>query len=142
MPDSSAGAEAVAGKAEPIPSERRGTEFLANERTFLAWIRTSIAIVSLGFVVARFSIWLRDMAADVVRLPERGPGVSLIMGEVLMAFGGLVAVLAAWRYHVVNRQIEENRVRADRALVVLITSSVALLALVMAAAMMIAAAKS
>lgn len=142
MADSAASVAEGAGKTEPIPNERRGTEFLANERTFLAWIRTSIAIVSLGFVVARFSLWLRDIAADAARLPMRAHGVSLPMGELLMVFGGLVSVLAAWRYHVVNRQIEENRVRADRGLIVLITASVALLALVMAAAMIVAAGRS
>jgi uncharacterized membrane protein YidH (DUF202 family) len=33
---------------------------LANERTFLAWLRTCIAIVGLGFVVARFGLFLRE----------------------------------------------------------------------------------
>ena len=42
-----------------IAEEKRATEYLANERTFLAWIRTSIAIISLGFVVAKCSLWLR-----------------------------------------------------------------------------------
>lgn len=38
----------------------RSTQFFANERTFLAWLRTSIAIIGLGFVVARFSLFLRE----------------------------------------------------------------------------------
>src|ERR687885_1337576 len=41
-------------------SQDRSTQFLANERTFLAWLRTSIAIIGLGFVVARFSLFLRE----------------------------------------------------------------------------------
>ena len=41
-------------QGEQIPGDRRATEYLASERTFLAWIRTSIAVVSLGFVVAKF----------------------------------------------------------------------------------------
>jgi putative membrane protein len=35
-------------------------EYLANERTFLAWLRTCIAIIGLGFVVARFGLFLRE----------------------------------------------------------------------------------
>lgn len=58
-----------------IGDEKRATEYLANERTFLAWIRTSIAIISLGFVVAKFSLWLRELATQLARrcrLPKRG----------------------------------------------------------------------
>ncbi len=36
----------------------RSTQHLANERTFLAWLRTCIALMGLGFVVARFSLFL------------------------------------------------------------------------------------
>jgi putative membrane protein len=39
-----------------IVETERASEYLANERTFLAWIRTSIAVVSLGFVLARFGV--------------------------------------------------------------------------------------
>src|ERR671933_327093 len=46
-------------RSSPI-SQDRSTQFLANERTFLAWLRTSIAIIGLGFVVARFSLFLRE----------------------------------------------------------------------------------
>ena len=122
--------------ASKIPTERRGTEFLANERTFLAWIRTSVAVISLGFVVARFSVWLRELAA-ATSLPERrSHGLSFAMGEALTVFGGVLALLAGWRYHVVNRWIEEDRVRPDRSLILLVTGGVALFALLMAVAML------
>ena len=45
----------------------------------------------------------------------------------MMTLGGLLAVLAAWRYHVVNRDIERGKVSADRGLVILVTVMVALL---------------
>ena len=41
--------------------------------------------------------------------------------------GGLLSVLAAWRYHVVNRDIERGKVSADRGLVILVTAMVMLL---------------
>jgi putative membrane protein len=121
--------------ASKIPNEHRSNEYLANERTFLAWIRTSIAVISLGFVLSRFSLWLQDLSTGMTRIPLRAHGVSLPLGEALMVFGGLLAVLAAWRYHVVNRAIYENRVQPDRWLIVLIAAAVALLAVVMAASM-------
>jgi putative membrane protein len=125
----------------PIPNAAKGQEYLANERTFLAWIRTAIAVVSLGFVVARFSLWLRQMA-EASRAPVPGlRGVSLPMGEILMVFGACLSVLAAWRYHVVNRQIEEDRVSADRGLILLVAVVVAVLAVTMAIAMVVSEGK-
>ena len=41
-----------------MPEHTRASEFLANERTFLAWVRTSVTILSFGFVVAKFNVWL------------------------------------------------------------------------------------
>jgi uncharacterized membrane protein YidH (DUF202 family) len=35
-------------------------QHLANERTFLSWLRTSIALIGLGFIVARFGLFLRE----------------------------------------------------------------------------------
>ena len=58
-----------------------------------------------------------------------------------MVFGACLSVLAAWRYHVVNRQIEEDRVSADRGLIVLVTVAVTVLALTMAAAMLLSEGK-
>ena len=125
----------------PIPNAAKGQEYLANERTFLAWIRTSIAVISLGFVVARFSLWLQQMAQVSHAPVPRLRGVSLPMGEILMVFGGGLSVLAAWRYHVVNRQIEEDRVSADRGLIALVTVVVAILAMAMAIAMLLSEGK-
>jgi inner membrane protein YidH len=45
-----------------VPASKFENELLVNERTFLAWLRKSIAVMSLGFVVARFGLWLRELA--------------------------------------------------------------------------------
>jgi putative membrane protein len=123
-----------------IDETKRATEYLANERTFLAWIRTSVAVVSLGFVIARFSVWLRELA--VHREPQvqaHHGGISLPIGVAMMTLGGLLAVLAAWRYHVVNRDIERGKVSADRGLVILVTVMVALLSGAMIALVLLTA---
>jgi putative membrane protein len=122
-----------------IPDERIATEYLANERTFLAWIRTSIAVMSLGFVVAKFGVWLRELAARIdPQVNIRGTGMSMPIGVAMMAFGGVLAVLAAWHYHRVNLAIERGEVRANRGLIIIVTGAVALLALMMIAYMLLA----
>jgi putative membrane protein len=128
--------EKVVGSIKSPPAsigeDKQAAEYLANERTFLAWVRTSIAVVSLGFVVTKFSVWLRELA---VRLnPNATPqrtGASLPIGVTLMALGGLFVVLAARRYWVVNRSIASGRVSADHGLVILVTVMVVLLSLAM-----------
>jgi putative membrane protein len=115
-----------------IPDDKKATEHLANERTFLAWVRTSIAIISLGFVVAKFGLWLRELGARLAA-QTHGPGLSGPIGMGMIAFGGLLALLAAWRFHVVNRQIDLGKVSVDRWLVVLIAIAMGTLAVVMVA---------
>ena len=110
-------------KHRGIPEEARAQEHLANERTFLAWVRTTIALVSLGFVIARLGLWLRETGMNVPRLThDFSP-----LGIGLMGFGALLTVLAAWRYEAVNRQIEAGLVKTDRALVWFVTVAITLI---------------
>jgi len=123
-----------------IDETKRATEYLANERTFLAWVRTSVAVLSLGFVLARFSVWLRELS--VQRHPEtqvHRAGISLPLGVAMMILGGSLSVLAAWRYHVVNRNIERGKVSADRGFVILVTVMIVLLSAAMIASVLLTA---
>ena len=123
-----------------VSEDKLATELLASERTFLAWIRTSIAVISLGFVVAKFSVWLRELAIHFTAqaAPPRN-GSSLYIGIGMMVFGGLLAILAARRYHVVNSAIENGEVSADRGLVFFVTAMVAVLSLAMTVYLLISA---
>ncbi len=112
----------------PVPEERRASEYLANERTFLAWIRTSIAVISVGFLITRVALWAATAVTGKERLLD-WRGTSTFMGLALMALGAVLAVLAVWRYHVVNRAIDAGQVKADRGLIILVTALVVLLAL-------------
>jgi len=115
-----------------LHDDKKATEHLANERTFLAWVRTSIAIISLGFVVAKFSVWLSELAARFdPHAQGSGSGASLPVGIAMMAIGAVFVALAARRYHRVTRDIERGAVHADRGLVTFVTVIVVLLSLVM-----------
>lgn len=82
---------------------------MANERTFLAWIRTSIAIMAFGFVIERFALFLRQMAAWVSKEPQPHPfPFSSVIGIVLVGAGALMGVLAFIRYKKVEHQIDQD----------------------------------
>ena len=106
-----------------IPEAHRASEHLDNERTFLAWVRTTVALISLGFVIARLSPAV-GAAANGSRITTK----AVPAGIALIIFGAVVTVLAAWRYDRVNRQIEEGIVKTDRGLVWIVTLLIALLA--------------
>jgi uncharacterized membrane protein YidH (DUF202 family) len=46
------------------------TDHAANERTFLAWLRTGVAVIAFGFLIDRFDLFVRTMAAAVSIRPE------------------------------------------------------------------------
>src|SRR2546430_8930223 len=82
----------------PLADGKFETELLANERTFLAWVRTSIAVMGLGFVVARFGLWIQDLASNVnPRIQLKSTGLSLPLGEIMIGLGGVLTGLAFWR---------------------------------------------
>ena len=70
--------------------------YLAAERTLLAWIRTGLALMGFGFVVARFGLFLREVAAVAGAKPSAlSAGMSVWIGTALVFFGVAVTLLAA-----------------------------------------------
>ena len=127
--------------SEPMPSSAshpsdkpnpHTSDHLANERTFLAWVRTSISVLGLGFVVAKFSVWLRELSARLGGPASGGhSGLSLPLGVGMMAIGALLAVLAAWRFRRVRDAITRGKADTGDHTVTI----VAMLVLAMAAAL-------
>ena len=111
-----------------MPGEARVSDSLANERTFLAWIRTSIAVMSLGFVVAKFSVWLRELGTRIQpQVPFRTTGTSLPLGVGLMAFGSVLAIAALLHHRAVNRAIARCEAGSDDRLIIGVSILVAVL---------------
>ncbi len=104
-------------------------EHQANERTFLAWLRTSLALIGFGFAIARFSLFLRQLQATMTQQePASYPLFnSETLGVSLVVFGIVVIALAAWRYNQVFGQIEREDYRPNRLLVWLLTGVVMVL---------------
>lgn len=73
--------------------------FFAAERTLLAWIRTAIAVMGLGFVVARFGLFLRMAAAAARTSGEPHPHwESTVLGVAFVLLGVVTLVLASWQH--------------------------------------------
>ena len=92
---------------QPGPNELR--DHLANERTFLSWVRTAIAIVALGFVVAKSGILLREVSAGQVHAETARAGA--VVGVILVFAGMLIGALGAVRFWQIRQNIDRGVVR-------------------------------
>lgn len=94
----------------PSPKDPvRATDTLANERTYLAYVRTGLAFIAFGFVIARFALFAREFST-LVHSPNPAPSLSSAFGTGMAVFGILVALLGAWRYSVTDRNLRAGRV--------------------------------
>ncbi len=72
--------------------------YFAAERTFLAWIRTGLGLMGVGFAVSRFGLFLREMRATETHLPVQATGFSVIAGVGLVALGVVVLVASVLQH--------------------------------------------
>jgi putative membrane protein len=97
---------------------RNFSDHAANERTFLAWVRTAIAVMAFGFLVAKFDLFLQIAARSLggahqaPRIP--GSGFGGAVGVVLILAGTLMVALAAVRFARTNRAIDSTDPTTDR----------------------------
>ena len=85
----------------------RARDHLANERTFLAWVRTGVAIVVFGFAIGRFSIAMRQLTA-LQGHPLRTFGISVWMGSGAIAVGVTLVVAGLVRYRKTRAQLDSG----------------------------------
>jgi putative membrane protein len=98
----------------------RYSDHAANERTFLAWVRTSIAIMAFGFLVEKFDLFLEiasqemgSKAAGAHVWSVGGHTVGSIAGLALILLGGATMVLAIIRFRKTARDIDSPEPRPD-----------------------------
>ena len=83
----------MSGGSSPPPDPR---VYFAAERTLLAWVRTGIAVMAFGFVVARFGLFLELAPAAGAELPA--PDVSAFLGAALVVLGIVSTAAGALQY--------------------------------------------
>lgn len=85
----------------------RARDHLANERTFLAWVRTGVATIIFGFAIGRFSIALREF----FRLQDRAEttsGLTAWFGMISIVGGVLLILAGLGRYRKARAQLDSN----------------------------------
>src|SRR6202162_6667920 len=83
-------------------------DYLAAERTFLAWVRTGLGLMGFGFVVARFGLFLQQLQLVDHALLAPAYGASLWFGTALIVVGVVVNLSSAWRHVRLVRQVDRG----------------------------------
>jgi uncharacterized protein (DUF302 family)/uncharacterized membrane protein YidH (DUF202 family) len=107
------------------------SDYLAAERTFLAWIRTGLALMGFGFVVARFGLFLRALQPGV---PSQSSGLSVWFGTALIILGVIVNIWSL-RHHIrLVRDLNRGEAAFNRpsALAIIVSLVMAVVGLAMA----------
>lgn len=109
-------------------------DHLANERTFLAWIRTSIGIMAFGFVVEKFSLFVKQISliigSEKVIHPQ---GNSTIIGIALVAAGAVSVALSYIRYRLTEKRLKEGNYQHSSLLLTLLTAFIFLMSIALIA---------
>lgn len=108
----------------------KASDHLANERTFLAWIRTSIGIMGFGFVVVKFSLFVRqisivlsqDKSVPAIAFPQKG--YSSKIGILLVAIGMLTSLFAYLNYRKTRQQLDSDTYSSASPLITILTACI------------------
>ena len=110
------------------PAEQDPRVYFAAERTFLAWIRTGLGLMGIGFAVSRFGLFLRELSATASHLPARTTGLSLWSGVALVTLGVIVNLGAVLRHLQLIHQLSSGTWQPGR-----VTRDAVILSLILAA---------
>jgi putative membrane protein len=112
-------------------NSNRARDHLANERTFLAWVRTSVAIVVFGFAIGRFAIALRQLARFQGQV-SKSTGLSVWMGMISILGGVAMAVAGLLRYRKTRALLDQGKFEPAGFIVDLVTILTVLFGLALA----------
>ena len=80
--------------------------FLAAERTFLAWIRTSLALMGFGFLIARFVLLIREAEPGSMLNRPGHLAISPWLGFAMICFGVAFCVVSLVRHRTYVQALE------------------------------------
>jgi putative membrane protein len=107
-------------------------DHLANERTYLAWVRTGIGIMAFGFVVVKFTLFVKQIGLVLgteTHLPS--PGYSSVIGIVLVVLGILSILFSFWQYRKTDKQLRSGTYVPSTLLTSILTGVVCLISVML-----------
>lgn len=109
-------------------------DHLANERTYLAWVRTGIGIMAFGFVVVKFSLFVKQIGFVLqTKVTSTSHGYSSIIGIILVALGTLAILFAFLQYRRTEKQLKAGRYQPTTLLTTLLTGVIFLISILLIA---------
>ena len=112
---------------------KKASDHLANERTFLAWVRTGLSVMAFGFVVERFGLLLRELG---LKLGNATAGstvhYSKLLGITITLLGIILLIVALFNFLHVRRTIDEERYHPGFIFAVMLTSITTLIGILLA----------
>ena len=113
---------------QDIKKQGSPSDHLANEQTFLAWIRTSVGILAFGFVVVKFSLFVKQISLILGKENViQNRGYSAIVGIILVAVGTVTSVLSYMRYRQTTKQLKEGYYLHSSLLITVLTGFIFLI---------------
>ncbi|WP_312902947.1 YidH family protein [Chryseobacterium taichungense] len=100
------------------------SDHLANERTFLAWVRTAIAMMGFGFILVKFSIFLKEISlvSEHNRFTHTQNGHSGLTGVLLVSAAVIVLVMSYINYLRIKKQISNNSYKGNNIMLLILTA--------------------
>jgi putative membrane protein len=86
----------------------RVTDHLANERTFLAYVRTSLSLMAFGFVIAKFAVLAHAMPGGQIGVAPATSMSGHKLGIVFAAIGVVLGAIGSWRFVVVDSELKRD----------------------------------
>jgi putative membrane protein len=89
---------------------KRYSDHAANERTFLAWVRTAIAVMAFGFLIERFDLFIKIAAPQLTerQLSSQGERFANWAGLTFIVIGVITIAIAGLRFTKTAKQIETD----------------------------------
>jgi putative membrane protein len=129
-------ANTVEGQRVPLPKHvgisKRVTDHLANQRTFLAWIRTGLATITFGFVVERFGLLLRELGFKIGLTEILPIHYSSFFGVSLTLLGVVMMIVALLEFLQIRRSIDSESFHPPAAFSIILTILAALIGILLA----------